>query len=288
MAPATLARLERLVCLARRVGPSTSRRPLLRRIGRGVEPGGRRDYTPGDDLRFVDWPAYARLERLLIKVHEELPHPSLDLILDGSASMACGDPSPSLRAALASAALAACAVAREVRVVLWWAGDPLSRFQLHRPGQLVNLLRFLAERTPAGDASHLDRCAARLAEISRVRGAAVILTDGLATESTASAATRLRKHGFASLVVVASSSREMEPSAIQSAEASGLAELIDAETGARAQVPFSRVALDLAARGRSARAHELAGRLDAAGIPLETLASDASFEAVALGLLRQR
>jgi hypothetical protein len=47
-----------------------------------------RDYLPGDDLRYLDWRGYARTEQLRVRVHEAEVAPWLDLLVDGSASMA--------------------------------------------------------------------------------------------------------------------------------------------------------------------------------------------------------
>lgn len=50
-----------------------------------------RDYVPGDDLRHVDWRAYARTDQLKVRLFREETAPSLDLVLDTSASMAVTD-----------------------------------------------------------------------------------------------------------------------------------------------------------------------------------------------------
>lgn len=50
-----------------------------------------RDYQPGDDLRHIDWNAYARSDRLIVKRFHEEVTPHLDLVIDGSASMALAD-----------------------------------------------------------------------------------------------------------------------------------------------------------------------------------------------------
>jgi len=46
-----------------------------------------RQYTAGDDLRHVDWPAYARSEVLTVRLYREEVAPRIDLILDTSRSM---------------------------------------------------------------------------------------------------------------------------------------------------------------------------------------------------------
>ena len=50
-----------------------------------------RPYTPGDDLRHVDWAAYARSEMLAVRLYREEVSPRLDLVLDLSRSMAIND-----------------------------------------------------------------------------------------------------------------------------------------------------------------------------------------------------
>jgi uncharacterized protein (DUF58 family) len=46
-----------------------------------------REYQPGDDLRRIDWNAYARSDKLIIKLYREEVSPHLDLLLDASTSM---------------------------------------------------------------------------------------------------------------------------------------------------------------------------------------------------------
>lgn len=62
------------------------------RLGRGtgasLEFVDFRDYTPGDDLRHVDWRAYARTDALQVRLFREEVAPHVDLIVDVSASMA--------------------------------------------------------------------------------------------------------------------------------------------------------------------------------------------------------
>jgi uncharacterized protein (DUF58 family) len=47
-----------------------------------------REYQPGDDLRRIDWNTYARTDRLSVKLYREEVCPHVDLLLDGSRSMA--------------------------------------------------------------------------------------------------------------------------------------------------------------------------------------------------------
>lgn len=82
---------------------------LGRGVGSSLEFREHREYQPGDDIRRIDWAAYARSDRLHVKLHHEEVHPHLDVLLDGSRSMALpgsrkAEAAVTLAAALATAA----------------------------------------------------------------------------------------------------------------------------------------------------------------------------------------
>lgn len=284
--PRVLARLESVVRLARRV-PADPRRGL-RLPGRGLEHGARRPYEPGDDLRLVDWPAFARFERLFLKLPEDLPPARLDLVLDGSGSTACGEPAPAVRLALAAAALAAAATARQTRTFLWWAGEHVARHVSARPAELVRLLRFLSERRPAGDGSGVARAASRLARTSRFRGEAVLLSDGLEVAALLEAAARLGSEGFSVHAVVAEVRDELSSAVARTVASAGTADLVDAESGQRRRLPWSGQLADRAGAARSARLATLARGFAVRGVPCEFLGTEEPFERVAWDRLRMR
>ena len=71
-----------------------------------------RPYVSGDDFRQIDWRAYARLERLMLRLYVAEEEACLNVVLDSSASMALGEPpkwesARRLAAALAFLGLAA-------------------------------------------------------------------------------------------------------------------------------------------------------------------------------------
>src|SRR4051812_37461191 len=57
------------------------------RAGSSLEFRDYRDYQPGDDLRHVDWNAYARSDVLAVKLFREEVTPHLDVLIDDSRSM---------------------------------------------------------------------------------------------------------------------------------------------------------------------------------------------------------
>jgi uncharacterized protein (DUF58 family) len=73
--------------------------------GSSIDFAEHRPYQAGDELRTIDWRAFARTDRLLIRrFHDDRQLP-LALIVDGSASMAYGHPEKFATAQLVAAAL---------------------------------------------------------------------------------------------------------------------------------------------------------------------------------------
>ena len=61
-------------------------------LGMSVEFSDFRNYAPGDDYRRIDWNAYARLERLFLRLYRAEENLTVSLLLDNSRSMAWGEP----------------------------------------------------------------------------------------------------------------------------------------------------------------------------------------------------
>ncbi|MCP4374757.1 MAG: DUF58 domain-containing protein [bacterium] len=86
-----LSRLERLHLIAKRISTGAiggARRSM--RLGDGLEFADHRDYAPGDDTRFIDWPYYARMEKLLLRLFHEHSDSMVLVALDCSGSMSPG------------------------------------------------------------------------------------------------------------------------------------------------------------------------------------------------------
>ena len=64
---------------------------LARATGSSLEFMEHREYKPGDDLRRIDWNAYARNDRLALKLFRDEVNPHVDLLLDVSRSMTLPD-----------------------------------------------------------------------------------------------------------------------------------------------------------------------------------------------------
>ena len=97
--PQFLARLEQLELVSRKIflGRIKGERRSKRK-GQSVEFADYRNYVVGDDLRFLDWNLYARLERLFIRLFMEEEDLHFHVLIDHSASMGFGEPTkPKLR-----------------------------------------------------------------------------------------------------------------------------------------------------------------------------------------------
>src|SRR5947209_2722798 len=92
--PALLASLDRLMVRSRRsvlgTGAGQRRAP---RPGTSAEFADYRTYVPGDDFRRVDWNAYARMDRLILRLYHGEEDIALHCFVDASASMDFGAPS---------------------------------------------------------------------------------------------------------------------------------------------------------------------------------------------------
>ncbi|MBL9125313.1 MAG: DUF58 domain-containing protein, partial [Planctomycetaceae bacterium] len=86
------------------------------RKGQSVEFADFRSYVPGDDLRFIDWNTYARLDKLFLKMFLEEEDLHLYVLIDNSASMSFGTPAKLDYARRVAAALGFIGLVRSDRV----------------------------------------------------------------------------------------------------------------------------------------------------------------------------
>ncbi|HWE29342.1 MAG TPA: DUF58 domain-containing protein, partial [Polyangia bacterium] len=83
-----LKKLEYLYVVAKKVFVGRIRAERRsRKTGSGVEFADHRNYAPGDDLRYLDWSVYGRLDKLLLRLFEEEEDLHIYILLDASASM---------------------------------------------------------------------------------------------------------------------------------------------------------------------------------------------------------
>jgi uncharacterized protein (DUF58 family) len=115
--PQLLAQLERLELMSRKIfrGRMKGERRSKRK-GQSVEFADFRNYVPGDDLRFIDWNLYARMDRLFLKLFLEEEDLHVYVLIDASTSMEFGEPTKLQYAKQLAAALGYIGLTRADRV----------------------------------------------------------------------------------------------------------------------------------------------------------------------------
>ena len=89
-----LRKLERLHLLSKRLQLASAKgEHATARKGFSLEFSDYRRYQRGDDLRYIDWNVYRRLDRLLLKVFTAEEELNVYLLVDTSLSMSLGSPS---------------------------------------------------------------------------------------------------------------------------------------------------------------------------------------------------
>ena len=153
------------------------------RAARSPEFSDFRPYVPGDDFRQIDWRAYARLERLTLRLYVAEEEACLNVVLDASESMALGTPPKWPAARRLPAALAFLGLAAMDRVTLGTLGGQFLPPLRGRDG-VGRVWQFLEALEPAGDSGPV--------ELSRLRwlrpGMTVVVSDFLAADPAGDAA----------------------------------------------------------------------------------------------------
>jgi uncharacterized protein (DUF58 family) len=149
--------------------------------GVSVEFVERRPYVQGDDLRHLDWRAFARNDRLAIKRYEEETNLECTLVVDASASMAYppgGGPTKYDTACLVAAAITQLVLRERDGAALALFDQDLDRVipASTSPGHLEPVLLALAEREPA-EATDLGAVLGRMTQRIPRPGLVVLISD---------------------------------------------------------------------------------------------------------------
>lgn len=224
--PEFLARLDQLRLLLRRrtTGRQAGERRSTRR-GESAEFADFRTYAHGDDFRKIDWHAYARLERLFLKLFVEEQEAHLSLVLDVSRSMDWGQPNKLALGAQVAGALGYLALTGFDRVTLACVSDRVEAFYGPLQGRhaVHRLWEILAQVRGEGP-SQLETACRSLPPRALRPGLAVVISDLLAPPEQLKALLYLRAAGQDVTLVQILAPEEMAPTLV------GDLRLIDLET----------------------------------------------------------
>lgn len=292
--PRLLARLDRLALLLRQGHAGRLQGPRRSpRRGGGVAFADYRAYSSGDDPRAIDWKAYARLDRLFLRLFETEEDTLLHLVLDCSGSMGWGQPSKLDFARRLAAALGYLALSNHEWAVAgalgegrlgegaadggWGAAGPTRALRGKAAAPLL-LRRLAALRADGG--TDLAAGLARHLAAHRMTGPLLLITDLL--DPNWEAALRLVPAAGCELRLIhVLSPEELDP------QLEGDFRLVDDETGEA--LDLSADAASLADYGeRLARWQaEAAAWCRARGGVYVAVSTDVDVEGVVLGLLRE-
>ena len=172
-------RLEMLALVSRRLFAGRTRAERRsKKTGSGIEFADHRQYTPGDDFRYIDWNVYQRHGRLLLRLFEEEEDLSVYILLDCSRSMSFGSPRKLDYAKRLAAALAYVALANLDRVSLLSFGSGMQARLAPTRGKnrIFKAFEFLRPLEPDGQTNLASSMRTFIAQNKR-RGVAIVISD---------------------------------------------------------------------------------------------------------------
>lgn len=240
--PGTLARLERMSVAAKnRIRGTLQGRRRSRQLGASLDFADYRLYTPGDDVRQIDWNVYGRSGKPFVKLFLDEQELQLRLLVDVSASMDTGGESSGGDNKLRYAKrLAACigymALSGYDRVGAGVFGEHITSTlpYVRGKGSASRLFRFLAEAEPELDREgSLHRALSQPGALPGQPGMTWLFSDFLYESGVAETLNLLSAAKQEIVVVQVLSPEELHP------ELSGDLRLIDVESGTGKEVAIS-------------------------------------------------
>jgi uncharacterized protein (DUF58 family) len=212
---------------------------VARRRGGSAEFQEHRPYSPGDDLRRIDWSAYARTGEPVLKLFRAEEDVVVRILLDGSASLDFGEPSKHEAACRIAAAFGYMALAASERAQVLVAGEGISREETPVRGRsgLPAFLRALSSVTPRGG-TDLSRAVDRLVQKNKRAGMLLVVSDFLDGGPLIAALGRAIAAGHDLALVQVVAPEEIEP------HYEGDWALEDIETGAVVEVTMDAAAIE--------------------------------------------
>jgi uncharacterized protein (DUF58 family) len=282
--PQFLTKLEQLELVSRKIflGLMKGERRSKRK-GQSVEFADYKNYVKGDDLRFLDWNLYARLDRLFIRLFQEEEDLHLYLLVDNSLSMDFGTPTKLHFAKQVAAALAFVGLVNMDRVVVEAFNDRLTQSMPAVRGRrsLWRVLDFLQKVEPAGP-SNLREALRTFSIKSSGKGVVILLSDFMDKNGYDDALRYLVARQFDVYCVQVLSQEEIEP------ELLGDLKLVDCEDDDEAEITASALLLKKYKQNLAAFQAELQSHCSKRGITCLFTSNQVPFDRLVLTYLRQR
>lgn len=283
---AFLARLELLQVIARRLFRGRQRAERkTRKVGSGIEFADHRPYSPGDDIRSLDWTVYVRLRRTLIRLFEEDEDLPIRIVVDVSDSM-CMSGGLKLRyAQQIAAALAYVGLANLDRVGLTCmsGSSHVTLPAIRGKGRIFRVFDFLRNAQTGGTTDIRHGCS-RVAAQSNQPGLTVVLSDFYDLEGAFEGLNMLRFRKHEPVAIQILDPKEADPTG------SGLrgdVRLLDCEGDAEQDVTLSPRALSAYAEAHERFCAQLRASCRTRGIGYVRAETDVPFDDLVLRMFRQ-
>lgn len=245
---ADLRRLEQMLFAPRRIVEGRfSGHFQTRQRGQSIEFRDYREYLPGDEISAIDWKAYGRTDKLFIRLFEHQSELTVQLLVDGSASMAYSASQPIPRKRLDSKYDYACRLAASIGFLVMKQHDRFA-FGIAQQGLKHFLpadgsMRHLSAALKAME-SHRPKQTARLStaidELSRAgrrRSLLVLMSDLLDESDAVAQALAARIHSGGEAVVF----HILHPDEVQLPADLEHATFIDSESGGRVRLSLDEI-----------------------------------------------
>jgi uncharacterized protein (DUF58 family) len=253
LTPDLLRRLEQFQLLAARRAKSSARGERRSRArGQSVEFADYRNYVTGDDLRYLDWNLYGRLDRLFLKLYEEERELPVRIFLDASESMTFGEPRKfdfARQVAAAIGYVALCGFDRVSVIPFPNAEGEMRNAESSLEAAARGALRSVRGKKSAmqffqnlgaltaGGSADLNQSLRRGALEARQSGVAIVLSDFLDPAGYETGLNALVGRGFQVNAVQILAPEELDPTTY------GDLRLVDSESGALQEVTFGKFRL---------------------------------------------
>ncbi|MCS1411076.1 MAG: hypothetical protein M2R45_04272 [Verrucomicrobia subdivision 3 bacterium] len=283
-----LRRLEQLQLIARRWAKSSLRGERQSRArGFSIEFADYRNYVAGDDLRYLDWGLYGRLDRLFLRLYEEERELPVTVFLDASESMGFGEPAKFLFARQIAAAVCHVALCGLDRVTVRFFPEKAENQRFGLPLRSVRgrqsslrLLEHLSALVAGGESDFNEDLKRGVLEASHA-GLAVVVSDLLSHTGCKGGLEALMARGFQVMVVQVLSPEEIQPTSF------GDLKFVDAETGAVQEVTFGKYRLSRYQASATAYVDGLADFCRRRGIGFWSVSSASLLEDLLLKQLKE-
>jgi len=278
-----ISRLERMrINASRRFTDRHRGEHLSRGRGSSTDFSDYRNYVPGDDVRFVDWNIFARLNRPFLKLYLEEEEMHVVILIDGSTSMLFEDKFE--RAKQLAAAFGIMGLLGRERVSVYCHGDEAAPPQRLAPtrgrARMTRLFAFV-EGLEGGGGVPLERAIEDMLKHHKGRGVVVLLSDFLTFADLRRPFNRLFGRGLEIFGVQILGPSEIDP------EVGGDVRLVDAENEMRLDVTAAGDLISIYQEHRLAYEHRLAGLCRRRGGRFLSVGSQASLNLTLFDLMRR-